>query len=147
MCPAPAVILLRVFKRVAGIAHCSKQRFVERLVSQFAVEAFNEAVLLGLSRRDVMPIDADCLNPFKDRRAGELRAVGLYNRLWHPFGPTMICRDQHQVLAIDVIVDGQNARTAIVCQRVTHEIQAPTSVWTIGILVPNARFLPPLRRI
>ncbi len=72
---APVVILLPFFKRVAGVAQCSKQRFVEAFVSQFAVEAFNEAVLLRLSRRDVMPIDAGFLNPFEDRRAGELSAV------------------------------------------------------------------------
>ena len=62
MWSAPVVILLPFFKRFAGIAQCAKQRFVEAFVSQFTVEAFNEAVLLGLSRRDVMPIDTGFLN-------------------------------------------------------------------------------------
>ncbi len=43
--------------------------------TQFAIEAFDEAVLLGFSGRDIVPIDARILNPFEDRHAGELSAV------------------------------------------------------------------------
>jgi hypothetical protein len=75
MWSAPVVILLPFFKRFAGTAQCAKQRFVKSFVSQFAVETFNEAVLLGLSRRDVMPIDASFLDPLEDRHAGELGAI------------------------------------------------------------------------
>ena len=63
MWSAPVVILLPFFKRLTGIAQCAKQRFVEAFVSQFAVEAFDEAVLLRLSGRDVMPVDAGFLHP------------------------------------------------------------------------------------
>lgn len=48
---------------------------VQQFISELAVVAFNEAVLLGLSRRDVVPIDACILNPLEDRHAGELSAV------------------------------------------------------------------------
>lgn len=80
----PVLFVLPFFKRVAGIAQCTKQRFVKAFVSQFAVETFNETVLLGLSRRDVVPIDARILHPFEDRRAGELGAIVRNNRLWQP---------------------------------------------------------------
>jgi len=42
---------------------------------QGVAQTFNEAVLLGLSRRDVMPIDAGFLDPLEDRHAGELGAI------------------------------------------------------------------------
>jgi len=75
MWPAPVVIPLPFFKRAAGIARCAKQRFVETFVSKLVVEAFDKAALLGLSRRDVMPIDTRFLNPFEDRHTGELSAI------------------------------------------------------------------------
>ena len=80
MWSVPVVILLPFFKRFAGIAQCAKQRFVEAFVSQFAVEAFNEAVLLGLSGRDIIPIDSRILHPLEDRHAGELGAIVRHNR-------------------------------------------------------------------
>ena len=69
MWSAPVVTLLPFFKRSAGIAQCAEQRFIEAFIPEFAVEAFDKAVLLGLSWRDVMPIDASILDPFKDRHA------------------------------------------------------------------------------
>jgi len=54
--------------------------------AKLAVEAFDEAVLLGLSRRDVMPIDTRFLNPFEDRHAGELSAPFRQIALQSPAG-------------------------------------------------------------
>ncbi len=54
---------------------CVEQRFIQTLVPQFSIKAFDEAVLLGLSGRDVVPIDARILNPFEDRHAGERSSV------------------------------------------------------------------------
>ena len=130
------MILLPFFKRLAGIAQCAKQRFVEAFASRFAVEAFNGAILLGLSGRDVMPIDTGFLNAFEDRHAGELGADVRHDCLWHAaFGdhavqlsgnplPRQRCIcDQHQILATEVINDCQDAKTATIRQGVRHEIQ------------------------
>ena len=72
MWPAPIVILLPFFKRMAGIGQRAEERFIEAFVSELAVKAFNEAVLLGFSRCDIVPINVSLLNLFKDRHAGEL---------------------------------------------------------------------------
>jgi hypothetical protein len=85
------MILLPFFKRFAGIAQCAKQHFVEAFASRFAVEAFNEAILLELSRRYLMPIDTGFLNPFEDRHTGELGAVVRHDCLWYAaFGDDLI---------------------------------------------------------
>ena len=74
------IVLLPFFQRLAGLTQCAKERFIQAFVPQHAVEAFDEAVLLELSRRDVVPINTIFLNPFKDRHAGELGAVIRCNR-------------------------------------------------------------------
>ena len=86
MWSAPVVILLPFVKRFAGIAQCAKQRFVEAFVSQFAVEAFYEAVLLGLARCDIVPINIILLNPLEDCHAGELSAPSRQIALQSPAG-------------------------------------------------------------
>jgi len=53
-------------QRFVGIAQCAKQRPIQAFISQLAVEAFNEAVLLRFSWRDVMPVDARVLYPLED---------------------------------------------------------------------------------
>ncbi|WP_241770523.1 hypothetical protein [Phaeobacter sp. S60] len=77
------------FNCVAGMAQCCEQRFSEALVSQFSVEAVDEAILPGLSWRDEMPIDARFLHPVEDRHAGELSAVARHGCLRHA-GSAMI---------------------------------------------------------
>ncbi len=59
----------------AGMAQRREQVFVEALLAHPAVEAFDEAVLHGLARRDVMPADLAILLPFEHRIGGQLRAV------------------------------------------------------------------------
>ena len=75
MWSAPVVILLPLFKCLAGVAQCTKQRFIEAFILQLAIEALDKVCLLGLSGRDVMPVNASILNPFEDRHAGELSTV------------------------------------------------------------------------
>ena len=43
------------FEHDAGVRQGPEQRLVQQLVTQPPVEAFVEAVLLGLARRDVVP--------------------------------------------------------------------------------------------
>lgn len=47
---------------MTGVGQRAEERFIEAFISQLAVEAHHEAILLGLSRRDVMPIDTGFLN-------------------------------------------------------------------------------------
>jgi hypothetical protein len=63
MWSAPVVIHLPFFKRSASVVQCAEQRLVQTFISQLAVEAFDETILLGLARCDVMPIDAGFLHP------------------------------------------------------------------------------------
>ncbi|MNS89613.1 hypothetical protein D3C72_1236310 [compost metagenome] len=52
-----------------------EQAFVEQFVTHSPVEALDIAVLHGLSRRDVMPLDLVILRPGKDGIRGEFGAV------------------------------------------------------------------------
>lgn len=58
-----------------GMAQVGEQVLVEALVPQAAIEAFHEAVLHRLSRRDVVPLDVALLLPLQDRVRGELGAI------------------------------------------------------------------------
>lgn len=51
------------------------------------IEALDEPVLIGLARRDVVPLDVAFLTPAQDRHAGQLGAVIAGDRLGpcHPF--------------------------------------------------------------
>jgi hypothetical protein len=68
---------------MAGVGQRAEERFIEAFISQLAVKAFNEAILFGLSRCDIVPINVSLLNPFKDRHAGELGSVVRNYCLWH----------------------------------------------------------------
>jgi hypothetical protein len=48
---------------------------VQALIAQLAVEAPHKAVLLQLSRRDVIPVDAGAINPFQHGSARHLSPV------------------------------------------------------------------------
>ena len=54
---------------------------VETFVSEFPIEAFDEAVLLRLARRDVMLGDTCLVLPFQDSTTGEPRAVVRHDGL------------------------------------------------------------------
>ena len=59
----------------AGVAERAEQGLVQALIPQTPVEAFVEAVLLRLARRDVMPADAGIVGPAEDGVGGVFRAV------------------------------------------------------------------------
>lgn len=52
-----------------------EEGFIQELVSQPPIEAFDESVLDRLARRDVMPIHFGPVRPLQDRVAGELTAI------------------------------------------------------------------------
>lgn len=89
MWPAPVVILLPFVKRVAGIGQRAEERLIQTFIAQLSIEAFDERVLLRLSWRNIVPTDANILNPFEDRHAGELGSIVRHNRLWHA-GPVTL---------------------------------------------------------
>ncbi len=56
------------------IVQAVEHLLVQEFVAQAAVEAFDEGVLLGLARVDIMPVDIVVVRPFQDRPTGELCA-------------------------------------------------------------------------
>ena len=64
-----------------GIEHF----FIEAFVAELAIEALDEAVLLRLSRRDVVPGDAGFILPFEDGATGQFAAIVRDNG----FGPAI----------------------------------------------------------
>jgi hypothetical protein len=52
--------------QLPGVAQVGEQVLVEALVAQAAIEALDEAVLHGLSRRDVVPLDLSVFLPTQD---------------------------------------------------------------------------------
>ena len=59
----------------AGVTKGLEQGFVQALVAQATVEALDKGILLGLSWRDVMPVDAGLVRPFQDRVRCELGSI------------------------------------------------------------------------
>ena len=59
----------------AGIIQAVEHLFVQAFITQAAIEAFDERVLLRLSRIDVMPLHFVVVRPFQDGTTGELGSV------------------------------------------------------------------------
>ena len=59
---------------LAGIREAVEDLFIQAFISQAAVEAFNQAILLRLAGVDMVPGHAGIARPFEDRGAGELGA-------------------------------------------------------------------------
>ena len=69
------VVMAPSRQHFSGVGEAIEDILVEAFVPQFPIEAFNEAILLRLARRDVVPGDAGLVLPFQDRPAGQFRAV------------------------------------------------------------------------
>ena len=63
-----------VSKRGAGMGQRREQGFVQQLVAQPPVEAFDEGILGGLARRDIVPVDLAFVGKGEDGVRGELGA-------------------------------------------------------------------------
>ena len=59
-------------QRCAGMVQGREQGLVQKLVTQAAVEAFDEGILGRLSGRDVMPVNLSVIGEGQDRVRGEL---------------------------------------------------------------------------
>ena len=75
MGPHMVVVAPPVFQRQTGLHQRREQGLVQELVAQAAVEAFDEGVLHGLARCNVVPPDLGLVGPAQNGVAGQLRAV------------------------------------------------------------------------
>ena len=79
------IVMAPARQHLAGMSEAVEHLLIEAFIAQFSIEAFNEAVLLRLARRDVVPGDAGLVLPFQGRPANRLprgacvhaRRVGL----------------------------------------------------------------------
>ena len=69
------VVRAPVGQRGAGMGQRRDQGFVQQLIAQPPVEAFDEGVLRRLARRDVVPVDLAFVGEGESRVRGELGAV------------------------------------------------------------------------
>ena len=75
MRPDIVVVVTPEGQLLAGIGEAVEDLFIQAFVTQAAVEAFDQPILLRFAWVDVMLGDAGITCPFEDRRAGELSAV------------------------------------------------------------------------
>jgi len=122
----------------ADLGQGAEDRLVQALVAELAVEAFDEAVLLRLARRDVAPVDADAVGPFEHRPAGHLGSVVADDGVrlatpgnqdvqlaGHAMAADRGVDDQGQGLAGEVVDDAQNVEAPAPAEAVGDEVQAP----------------------
>lgn len=69
------IVVLPTRQHLSGVSEAVKDFLVEAFIPQFSIEAFNEAVLLGLARSDLMPCDAGLVLPFQNGAAGQFCPV------------------------------------------------------------------------
>ena len=74
-------------QHLSGVGAAVEDLLVEAFVPEFSIEAFNEAILLRLARRDIVPSDTGLVLPFQDRPAGQFRAVVGHDGLRHAIKP------------------------------------------------------------
>ena len=143
--PVVVVIKLPGGQDGPGVRQGGEQRLVQAFVTQPPVEAFDEAVLLRLARRDVMPVDPAILRPLEDRHAGQLGAVvadhgqrraasaddGVQLPRHAGAGQRRI-GDQTEAFPREVVDDAENAEAPPVVQRVRHKVQRPALVRPLG---------------
>jgi hypothetical protein len=75
MRPHMVVVASPIFQRQTGVHQRREQGLVQKLVTQTAVEAFDEGVLHWLAWCDVVPADVGLVGPAQNGIAGQLRAV------------------------------------------------------------------------
>ena len=67
------VVVLPAFQQAAGVREVLEDLLVQEFVAQPADEARDEGVLLGLARRDVVPVEPGPVGPRQDRARGQVR--------------------------------------------------------------------------
>ncbi len=130
---------------LSGMTVIAEQMFVQAFIAQASVEAFDEAVLHGLARLDVMPLDTSILAPLQNGIGCQLRSIvadhhaGKSSRFGDPvqFPPdadagNRVIDHRRQTFPAEVINDTQNAEAPAIDQGVRDEVQRPTLVRPLG---------------
>ena len=60
------VVVSPATKHLPGMGETVEHFLIEAFVAELAIEAFDEAILLRLARRDIVPGDAGLVLPFQD---------------------------------------------------------------------------------
>jgi hypothetical protein len=126
---------------LARVVEAEKQRFVQELIAHAPVEALAEAILHGLARRDVTPLDLAVARKREDRVRGELRPVVGDDHARFAAPPDQrrqlpgdaIARDRRvgdrrEAFARHVVDDVENAEPPATGELVMHEVQRPARV-------------------
>jgi len=123
------------------VVEAEEQSFVQQLIAHTTVEAFAEAVLHGLARRNIMPLDLAFGRPGEDGVRGEFRPVirDDHSRFSAPTdqrrqltGDTLArdrcVGDRRQAFARHVVDDVEDAEPPAAGELVMHEVQRPARI-------------------
>ena len=140
-----------MFDKKSGLGEGGKPMLVKAVVAEGAIEAFNESVLHGLSRLDVMKGDARRSSPEVKSLAGQLRAIVQSDDLWQGTGESELLKHMNdggttdggidmdrQALTGKVIDDGQTTETTSTRELIVDEIHRPALVGTLWLGDGNA---------
>jgi hypothetical protein len=140
-----------MFDKEFGLGEGGKPMLVKAVVAKGAIEAFNESVLHGLSRLDVMKGDARRLSPEVKGFAGQLRAIVQSDDLWQGTGQSELLKHindggttdggidmDRQALTGKVIDDRQTTETTSTGELIVDEIHRPALVGTLWLRDWNA---------
>ena len=83
MRPSGIVVVPPAFDDDLGFSECVEDLAIQQLIAQPGIEAFDEAILPGASRRDVGRFGTGCCDPVLDSFGHELRAIIGTNVLRH----------------------------------------------------------------
>ena len=75
MRPDVVVVVSPECQLTTGVIQRIEDLLIQQFVAHAAVEAFNEAILHRLARRDVVPVDLAVLLPFQDGVESQLRPI------------------------------------------------------------------------
>ena len=140
-----------MFDKESGLGEGGKPMLVKAVVAKGAIEAFNESVLHGLSRLDVMKGDARRSSPEVKGFAGQLGAIVQSDDLWRGTGESELLKHindagttdggidmDSQALTGKVIDDSQTTETTPARELIVDEIHRPALVGTLWLRDWNA---------
>ena len=135
-----------MFDKESGLGEGGEPMLVKAVVAEGAVEAFNESVLHGLSRLDVMKGNVHRLSPEMKGFAGKLRAVVQSDHLWQGTGESEFLKHiddggttdggidmDGQALTGKVIDNGQTTESASTGELIVDEVHRPTLIGTLRL--------------
>ena len=114
----------------------TRERFIQKLVSQPPVEAFDEGVPDRLARRDVVPFHFGPIRSLQDCVAGELAAIIADDHLrlasslddpvqltGNPQAGKRRIGDEAQAFPSAIVDEGQHPEPASIGELIRHEVQ------------------------